>query len=156
MLVFITPTPTIIAFTVVTKAHGPSIQPTLQVSNMESIWTAAWSYQALGNILTCFAQEDGGANQLPTYLGQSHHLCSPWWSSLSIITIKSLNFKHGANTVPHIFLLWRGPNWFSTCYLLDLVIHFTADLFISLFNMTWERESFLASLNVWEGSLNGS
>ena len=29
---------------------------------------------------------DGGANQVPTYLGQSLHLYSPWWSSLAIIT----------------------------------------------------------------------
>ena len=29
---------------------------------------------------------DGGANQVPTYLGQLLHLYSPWWSSLAIIT----------------------------------------------------------------------
>ena len=29
---------------------------------------------------------NGGANQVPAYLGQSLHLYSPWWSSLAIIT----------------------------------------------------------------------
>ena len=34
---------------------------------------------------------DGGANQVPTYLGQSIHLYSPLWFSLAIITSNHCN-----------------------------------------------------------------
>ena len=40
------------------------------------------------------SEKDGGANQVPTYLGQSLQLYSPWWSSLAITTSNHWYYKH--------------------------------------------------------------
>ena len=73
------PTHTLMAFTEVTNAHGPSPQPTACWSRKYSLMTATGSNQALGKGYTYCAQEVLGgwwSNQLPINLGQLLHLYS--------------------------------------------------------------------------------
>ena len=90
-LFFISPTPTLMAFTGVTNALGPSPQPTACRSPSCSVATGTWSKPGLRQCLNLphlrsLGWIGGWTNHVPTYLGQSLHLYSQWWSNLAIFT----------------------------------------------------------------------
>ena len=77
ILFLISPTPTLMAFTKVTNAHGPSPQPTVCRSPSCSLTTATGSSRLKARFKPTSPEKsgvDGGANQVPTYLGQLLHL----------------------------------------------------------------------------------